>query len=314
MPRYASIDIGTQTIRLLVADAGNNGKIVPIYRDRSIVRLGQGMNESKQLQNEPMNRALSCIKKFVMSARQKGAEHIYPVATACVREAVNGREFLNNVLTETNLLVRLVTGEEEANLSLKGVQSVFNDTPNLSLILDIGGGSTELILTSSQSIECVESIPLGVVTLSEQYLHHDPPLKDDLNILNHTIRSIILTQSNIINNLIKRKCQNVRIIGTAGTVTTLAAMDLKLIEYNIDDVNKHILSYNYLNYLYNMIVNLHAKERLALPGLEPGREIVIIAGTAIILTIMAVLNVQELSVSDAGLLEGILLEKAGVNT
>jgi exopolyphosphatase/guanosine-5'-triphosphate,3'-diphosphate pyrophosphatase len=261
-----------------------------------------------------MNRALSCIKKFVMIARQKGAEHIYAVATACVREAINGRAFLNNVLTETNLMVRLITGEEEANLSLKGVQSVFNDTPNLSLVIDIGGGSTELILTSNQSIECVESIPLGVITLSEQYLQHDPPLKDDLNILNHTIRSIILTQSNIINNLIKRKCQNVRIIGTAGTVTTLAAMDLKLIEYNIDEVNKHILSYNCLNYLYNMIVNLHSKERLDLPGLEPGREIVIIAGTAIVLAMMALLNVQELSVSDAGLLEGILLEKAGVNT
>ncbi|MCX5902940.1 MAG: hypothetical protein NTV89_05595, partial [Proteobacteria bacterium] len=206
------------------------------------------------------------------------------------------------------------TGEEEASLSLKGVQSVFNDTHNLSLILDIGGGSTELILTSNQSIECVESIPLGVVTIAEQYLQHDPPLKDDLDILNHTIRSIILTSSNIIINLIKSNYQNVRIIGTAGTVTTLAAMDLKLIDYDIDVVNKHILFYNYLNYLYNMIVNLHSKERIDLPGLELGREIVIIAGTAIVLTIMALLNVQELSVSDAGLLEGILLEKAGVNT
>jgi exopolyphosphatase/guanosine-5'-triphosphate,3'-diphosphate pyrophosphatase len=314
MPRYASIDIGTQTIRLLVADTGNNGGIVPIYRDRSIVRLGQGMNESKQLQNEPMNRALSCIKKFVMSARQNKADHIFAVATACVREARNGPDFLQQVFSETQVSVRLLTGEEEANLSLLGVQSIFKDRHNRSLIIDIGGGSTELILTSSQSIECVESIPLGVVTLSEQYLQHDPPLKDDLNILNHTIRSIILTNSNIINNLIKSNYQNVRIIGTAGTVTTLAAMDLKLVEYHIDKVNKHVLSYNCMNYLYNMIINLNSKERVYLPGLEPGREIVIIAGTAIVLTIMELLNVQELSVSDAGLLEGILLEKAGVNT
>jgi exopolyphosphatase / guanosine-5'-triphosphate,3'-diphosphate pyrophosphatase len=311
MCRVASIDIGTQTIRLLVADTGANGEIIPVLRDRSIVRLGQGMNESKQLQNDPMSRALSCIKKFVTSARQNGAEHIYSVATACVREAVNGRVFLETVLRETGLSVKLVSGEEEAILSCRGVLSVFSNLRNKSLIIDIGGGSTEIILVNNQTVDFTESIPLGVVSLSEQFLLHDPPHDAELNALHHAIRSTLLTKSSIVNTLKNDNELTVKMIGTAGTVTTLAAMDLKLIDYDIHKVNKHILSPNNLKYHYNTIIAIPSMKRSGIPGLELGREIVIISGTAILLTLMELLGAQELSVSDAGLLEGILLEKAG---
>lgn len=310
MPRYASIDIGTQTIRLLVADLEANN-LIPVHRDRSIVRLGAGMTDEKYLQPDAMERAVSCIIKFVNSARQKRAEHIYAVATACVREAVNGRAFLNTVLRETGISVRLVSGEEEATLSCRGVQSVFSGLYNQSLIIDIGGGSTELILFHNQSVACMESIPLGVVSLTEQFLLHDPPLDAELNALNHSIRSSFLAKSSIVNTLRNDNAQNVLLIGTAGTVTTLAAMNLKLNDYDTDKVNKYILQTNSLKYLYNTILAIPSQERAKLPGLEPGREIVIVSGTAVVLTLMDLLGAQELSVSDAGLLEGILLEKEG---
>jgi exopolyphosphatase / guanosine-5'-triphosphate,3'-diphosphate pyrophosphatase len=311
MSRLASIDIGTQTIRLLVADTDKTGKIISVYRDRAIVRLGEGMIDNHHLQNDPMNRALLCIKDFANSAGQHGAEHIYAVATACVREAVNGRAFLDIILRETGLSVRLVSGEEEAILSCRGVLSVFNNLYNQALIVDIGGGSTELILSSNQSVNGTESIPLGVVSLSEQFLLQDPPLDAELNALNHAIRSTFLTKSALVNTLRNDNMRNVLLIGTAGTVTTLAAMDLKLIDYDIDKVNKYILLFNRLKYHYNNLISIPSVERAELPGLEPGREIVIISGIAVLLTLLDLLGAQELSVSDAGLLEGILLEKAG---
>ncbi len=175
MPRYASIDIGTQTIRLLVADMDSSGGLNPVFRDRLIVRLGAGMSGGGRLQDDAIQRALACIKSFISLARKHKAEHIYAAATACVREAANGRAFLDHIFTETNVSVRLLTGEEEAHLSLTGVRSVFKDKQSLSLIIDIGGGSTEFILSGNQSIDCMESIPLGVVHLSEKYLLHDPP-------------------------------------------------------------------------------------------------------------------------------------------
>jgi exopolyphosphatase/guanosine-5'-triphosphate,3'-diphosphate pyrophosphatase len=208
----------------------------------------------------------------------------------------------------------LLTGEQEANLSLLGVQSIFKDRHNRSLIIDIGGGSTELILSSNQSIDCMESIPLGVVHLSEKYLLHDPPLEEEIRHLRQDVPSLLKSKSKIVNSLETSNSNNIRLIGTAGTVTTLAAMDLKLPEYDIDKVNKHILSYNYLIKLFNYMVAINSNERIELPGLEQGREIVIIPGTAIVLIIMELLIAQELCVSDAGLLEGILLEKAGLYT
>lgn len=310
MSIIASIDIGTQTIRLLVADL-EAGTLIPVHRDRSIVSLGAGMTDEKYLQHDAMGRAAFCIKNFVISATEKGAEHIYAVATACVREAVNGRVFLDTVLRESGISVRVASGEEEATLSCRGVQSVFSGLYTQSLIIDIGGGSTELILSSNQSVDCMESIPLGVVRLTEQFLLHDPPLDAELNALNHAIRSTFLTKSSIVNTLRNDNAHNFLLIGTAGTVTTLAAMDLKLIDYNIDKVNKYILQLNTLKYLYNNIIAIPSLERSGLPGLEPGREIVIISGTAIVLTLMDLLGAQELSVSDAGLLEGILMERAG---
>ena len=310
MSRVASIDIGTQTIRLLVADL-EAGAVIPVLRDRAIVRLGAGMAAENKLHQDSMERALSCICNFVNCARQKGAEQIYAVATACVREAVNGRQFLDTVKHQAGISVRLVSGEEEAILSCRGVLSVFSNLSNQSLIIDIGGGSTELILSSNQSVNCTESIPIGVVSLTEQFLLHDPPLDAELSAMNLAIRSTFLTKSAIVNTLKNDNTKNILLIGTAGTVTTLAAIDLKLIDYDIDKVNKYILFANNLKYHYNNIVSIPLVERAKLPGLEPGREIVIISGTAVLLTLMDLLGAQELSVSDAGLLEGILMEKVG---
>ena len=313
MPRYASIDIGTQTIRLLIADTDSTGKLLPVYRDRSIIRLGEGMKETNCLQNAPMERAVTCIKYFVNTAHQYKTQRIFPAATSCVRESQNGKAFLETVFRETGIVVRLLSGNEEAGLSLRGVQSVFQDNQGCSLIADIGGGSTELILTNSMNAELMESLPLGVVHLSEKYFHNDPPVTEELSELTNEIKLILATNCNIFNYLNHKEIDKLRLIGTAGTVTTLAAIALKMKEYAIEKVNGYLLTGDKLKNIYKELVLIPSYIRKNMAGLEPGREVVIIAGTLIILNIMDMFSLNDLLVSDAGLLEGIFLEAAGVS-
>jgi exopolyphosphatase/guanosine-5'-triphosphate,3'-diphosphate pyrophosphatase len=313
MPRFASIDIGTQTIRLLIADADSPGKLIPVYRDRSIIRLGEGMAEKGCLQQKPMARAASCIKQFIKLSHQYNTRQIFAVATSCVREAPNGKDFLKTIFSETGVAVRLLSGHEEAGLSLRGVQSVFQDNDGHSLVIDIGGGSTELILTKGRNVELMESLPLGVVHLSEKYFHNDPPLPKELSDLRSEITFILTTNCNTYNNIQIRGLNNLRLIGTAGTVTTLAAMDLKMTEYDIEKINGCLLTRDKLQHIYDTITPISSNIRINYPGLEPGREVVIIAGTGILLSIMDLFGLRDITVSDAGLLEGILLEAAGVN-
>jgi len=313
MPRCASIDIGTQTIRLLIADSDSPGKLIPVYRDRSIIRLGEGMTANNCLQERPVERALTCIINFINIAHQYKTQKIFAVATSCVREAQNGKDFLEAVYRETGVAVRLLSGDDEAGLSLRGVQSVFQDNQGHSLIIDIGGGSTELILTNGTTVELMESLPLGVVHLSEKYFHNDPPLPKELSDLTNHINFALSTTCNNYNNVNKKGINNLRLIGTAGTVTTLAAMDLKMTEYDIEKINGCLLTRDKLEHIYDTIILISSNIRKNYPGLEPGREVVIISGTRIILSIMDLFGLWEISVSDAGLLEGILLEAIGVN-
>jgi len=312
MPRFASIDIGTQTIRLLIADSDSPGKLIPVYRDRTIIRLGEGMTANNCLQERPVERALTFIKNYINIAHQYEAQNIFAVATSCVREAQNGKDFLDNIYRETGVAVRLLSGYEEAGLSLRGVESVFQDQQGHSLVIDIGGGSTELILTNGATVEVMESLPLGVVHLSEKYFHNDPPLPKELYDLTNDINFFLTTNCNIYNNIQNRRINNLRLIGTAGTVTTLAAMALKMTEYEIEKINGCLLTLDELEHIYDTIILISSNIRKNIPGLEPGREVVIIAGTRIILSIMELFGLRDISVSDAGLLEGILLEAIGV--
>jgi exopolyphosphatase/guanosine-5'-triphosphate,3'-diphosphate pyrophosphatase len=313
MAKYASIDIGTQTIRLLIAEIDNSGRLFPVFRNRLIVRLGEGMHENNSLKPTSMRRALTCIKNFKKDIDAYGVTDVFAVATSCVREAENGKLFLDKITHQTGISPRLLTGEEEAQMSLKGVQSVFerDRAPSYSLIIDIGGGSTELIVTAKGKMGIAESLPLGVVHLSEKYLLSDPPLVSELDKLKESIFSTLGSRSAALKKLSAENKINIRLIGTAGTVTTLAAMDLKMKEYAVDRINSHLLTRSAIEELYQKMISLSSAKRKKLSGLEKGREVVIIAGTHIILAIMYLIDVYQLWVSDAGLLEGILLEATG---
>jgi exopolyphosphatase/guanosine-5'-triphosphate,3'-diphosphate pyrophosphatase len=307
MKRLASIDIGTQTIRILIADCNDNGEIKPVYRDRQIIRLGADMNSNLHLAEKNIRNAINCISSFKNIADKYGVEKIFAASTACVREASNSNDFIESVYNNTAITPAILSGEQEALLTLKGVQSITSHS-NYSLVIDIGGGSTELILTRNNKVIISESIKLGVVSLAEKFLLNDPPLPEELDLINSEISKILLSGSRSINESLNKNSVP-DLIGTAGTITTLAAMDMKMKVYDPDIINGHVLKIKTIESLFKHLIKIPSTERCSITGLEKGREIVIIPGILILTSVMRLLNNEKLTISDSGLLEGILLDK-----
>jgi len=303
MQRCASLDIGSQTIRLLIADCDDQA-IYPIERDREIIQLGAAMH-SGSLLPEKIELAAACITRFCERARKHGALDVRAVATACVRQAANRKAFLNRVKQACGIVPVVITGEQEAQLALAGVQLVI-PTHSESIIVDIGGGSTELCFLRQGRLQKSISLPLGVIEPTELFLRTDPPAAAD--IADVRVWTIEKLACGIGPQASQTDAAVPEIIATAGTATTLAAMDLKLRDYQPERINAHRLSFAAVNSLLHTMIRLSCKQRSALTGLEPGRERVIIPGTVILQCLMQHFGAASCTVSDAGLLEGILIE------
>jgi exopolyphosphatase/guanosine-5'-triphosphate,3'-diphosphate pyrophosphatase len=305
MKKFASIDIGSQTIRLLVAGVGPAAPLQPVYRDRAIIRLGEGMQGKKVLQPQPMERAVDCVASFIKKARDFGAAEIFPVCTACVRNAENAAAFLQRVLNASGIMPRVLSGDEEARLSMTGVLSALPAGAGRMLIIDIGGGSTEAILLHNAFVQETESFGLGVIGLAEKHLLHDPPLPAEIASLHDAI-DFLLQSSRVLQFVQKAGC---RLAGTAGTITTLAAMALQMTDYDPEKINGCTLNRHTIASLFDTLIKLPLCERQHIAGLENGRAVVIIPGAAAVLAIMQTVHAETILVSDAGLLEGVLIEK-----
>jgi len=298
--KIASIDIGSNTLRLLIAEHSGKG-LQDLVRDREIIRLGRNFYPNRLLSSPAMETALKVIKRFLNRAEKEGVTQIRAVGTGVLREAANSRFFLEKVREETGILIRIVSGIEEADLMARGVISVFPEIRGKTLIFDIGGSSTELVFLRDRQIEERFSLPLGVVGLTETFLRTDPPKSSES-------ASLIVYCRNIIkkNSIKDVKINN--IIGTAGTVTTLAAIHGNLLDYDPNQINRTVLDKTYLWGLSKQILTLPLAKRSRLIGLEPGRADIINAGILLVLEIMDNFSQKILLVSDAGLLEGIILD------
>lgn len=304
MQRLASIDVGSNTIRLLIAEAAVSAPIRPVHIQRRITRLGENFLPDRILQPTAMDRSIAALKEFVELMGHNGVTEYVAGATAVVREASNGSNFLNLVQKQTGLTVRLLSGSEEARLSLLGVSSLITNKDAAMVVFDIGGGSTELIWQghgdSSDIKSC--SLPVGVVHLTETFLQGDPPGHE---------RCLQLRQyvSNVLMELPFDKDSHGSLwIGTAGTVTTLASMFNEMTEYDPARINGTVLEKTWLADLCARLAEMKLAARRKLTGLEPGREDIILAGGLVTLEMMEVFNFPQFTVSDAGLLEGLFLD------
>lgn len=295
-----AIDVGTNTVRLLLGDI-EEGRVVPRSYHRTICRLGGGFHPERGLAPEAMERTLSVLTEMAERVRTEGAAPLRAVGTEALRRAVNGPAFVERVRRETGLPLEIIGGEEEARLSARGVTSALDPVPERALIFDIGGGSTEFVLWERGIPLFHRSYPLGTVQLAEAL----PAEGEQAIYIEAVLDRLEKDLGPHLSSL--RGGDGALLVGTAGTVTTLAALDLEMTEYDWRRVNNHPLSRRRLEDLRRRLTPLDIAGREALAGMEKGRGDLILPGLRTVLAILARFRRQGLTVSDFGLLEGILL-------
>lgn len=297
--RYASIDLGTNTARLLIGST-ESGSISLVLLKRHITRLGGGFTRELGISPEAWQRSLNALTDFAADMKQEGVVRVRAVATSAVRDAVNGAAFCAEVLERTGIGLEVIDGEEEGLLTLSGVLSGLSRKEGDFFVFDVGGGSTEYTLSATHVPLYTESLPLGVVRLTEG--------KGDLPAMEEKIdRELGGLRQRLEGKGLADRLDGATLVGTAGTATTLAAIDLRMVDYDYRYVNNHVLSIDAIREIYARLLPLSPAERLAVPGLEKGREDLIIAGILITLKTMEIFGFERLTVSDFGLLEGVLL-------
>ena len=299
----AAIDIGTNTVLLLVADVqGNVLKVID--EEQRIPRLGQGVDENKVLQPESMQRVIDAILSYkrILEEHYPTIEEVVVTATSAVRDAHNKQEFMDLVKEETGFEVRLLSGEEEARHTFDGAISVIDTDPGDSFfVLDIGGGSTEIAFGEKGKVKDFFSFDMGCVRFRERFLHHDPPFQEEIR----HCREEIEAQFSSKKMKIPRK---VKAVGVAGTVTSLAAINMQLDEYDTRMINGHRIECDKLSKGIE-IFSLHTYEQLLelSPKFLKGREDIFLAGLLILEGFMKHFRVDEIYASTGGIRHGALL-------
>ena len=303
MSKIASIDIGTNTVRMLVCETEPGGGLREIGQERAITRLGEGVGTRKRLLEHRMQGTLSVLAEFRDRCREHEPITIRAVATSAVREADNRDDFLNRVRVELGLEIEVISWEDEARLMIEGVLWRLPDAEKAVLAFDIGGGSTEFILARDRGIAAATGTLLGTVRLTEKFIFHHPIVEKEYRALEEHLRREL--------NLIKEELSAFpfeMLVGTAGTVTTLAAIDGDVFPYDPEKVHGRTLSLDQVKKILADLKGRSLEERVAMKTMEKGREDLIIAGSALVLEIMRAFECDLLMVSEHGLREGIVLD------
>lgn len=304
--RIAAIDIGSNSIRQIVADVDAAGAIRVIDEMKAAPRLAAGLLETSRISDEAMDRAVESLGRMAVLARQLGAQRVDAVATSAVREAANGRQFIARVRRETGLRVRVIDGLEEARLSFRSAVAHFDMGVGRTVVLDIGGGSAELALSADGIVERLASLPLGAVRLTEQFLGDGTDAKS-LARLRAKVRDAVRAQLPV------REWRGAQLIGSGGTFTNLAGLHLtRQGIFTARSVHAARVPRGDLEHLLEWLGAMSPAERRAVPGLNPERADIIVAGLAVVAEVMARLDTREVLVSRYGIREGILLEAARV--
>ena len=282
MTRVAAVDLGTNTTRLLVADVVD-GRVEEVALRQNITRLGEGVDARRRLLPLPIARVRNVLADYRREADALGAECVLAVATSAIRDSENGEAFLGEIEWSYGFATRLLSGDEEAELTRRGVGEVEADT----LIFDVGGGSTEFILGDWH-----ESVDIGSVRLTERF-------GEDIEAIAAHVRPLLPTGPH-----------RTRAIGVAGTVTSLAALDLKLAEYDRERVHGHRLTLDGVSSQLERLAALPLAARRELPALDPERAPVIVAGAVIVREILRHFDLDALEASERDILHGAALAAA----
>lgn len=298
--RVAAIDFGTNTARLLVADRNPDGSFDLVRIEREIVRMGGGFSREEGLSADAIQRGSRCLVRFAGILDGYGVTDPRAVATSAVRDAANGSAFVDLVYRQTGIALTIIDGEQEGALTLTGVIAGLDCRHDSLMVFDVGGGSTEYTLAYTGKAAFIRSLPLGVVRLTEGKVstaEMSEKIDRELDLLT---RAMALSK-------VAAPDKHTVLVGTAGTATTLAAISMQMATYDYRRVHNSMLSIDEIRRIYTLLLTLSLEERLAIPGLEKGREDLIIAGLLITLHTMKRFGFTSFKVSDYGLLEGLIV-------
>jgi exopolyphosphatase/guanosine-5'-triphosphate,3'-diphosphate pyrophosphatase len=299
--RVAVIDVGTNSARLLVADVEGR-QIAPIERRSRVTRLGRGVDLSGRLSAEAIEDACEAIGDYVAALGELGAERVDAIATSAVRDSANGSAFVAELRERFALSARVLDGEEEARLTYLGATSEQTPTEP-TLVIDIGGGSTELIVGTGEEIAFHASLQAGVVRHSERHVSSDPPTAVELESLAADVRGLIET-------VVRPGVEARAGIAVAGTPTSLAAVELQLEPYDPARVHGHVLRLPAIQRMLSQLASAPLSERVAIPGMHPDRAPTIVAGVVILVEAMRAFGLDQIEVSEHDILYGAAIVAA----
>jgi len=307
--RLATIDIGTNTVLLLIVDSGAHKTLTPVTERATITRLGEGVDRSRKLSPKAVARTRACLEEYSRLVEAFAAEQIGIVGTSAMRDAEGGEELRAYVRSIFGVDVRIVSGEEEARLAFRGALSGLRvDSSKETTLFDIGGGSTEIVMgrivEGAPAISFVRSFDVGSVRLTERHFKHDPPAGDEVQALERTLKETLVG--------IPLPADPVSPIGVAGTMTTLASVSLALVPYDGARVHGHVMKTEEIRRLVARLSAMSVESRRKLDGMEPKRADVIVAGGLIALALLERMAADSVVVSDRGVRWGFAAELSHV--
>jgi len=299
--RVAVIDVGTNSTRLLVADVAG-GTVSPLERRSTVTRLGRGVDLSGHLAGEAIEDVCGAIDRYIGILQELGAETVDAIATSAVRDADNGSAFIAELRERFALSARVLDGEEEARLTYLGATSEAPPSEP-TLLVHIGGGSTELIVGTGNEISFHDSLQAGVVRHSERCISNDPPTAEELEALAADVRGLI-------EDSLGAGVQASAAIAVAGTPTSLAAVEIGLEPYDPTRVHGHVLALPSIQRMLSRLASLPLAERIEVTGLHPDRAPTIVAGVVILVEAMRAFGLEQVTVSEHDILYGTALAAA----
>ncbi len=306
----AAIDIGTHTARLLIAEEVEaSERIRPMSRKREYIYLAENYDYpgKRFIQAEAIDRTLGAIHKFKNDIKRFNVLEVYAIATGIIRVAENRSEFIDRIYDKTGIRVRIITGNEEAKLTAKGALKTLNINKSCQhVVFDLGGGTTEFFIANNEA-HTVKSIPLGAMMLTKRFLKSDPPSEIHVDSLfahvDKELKDFIPEFSHMV-------LDGPLVIGTGGTITTLAMILNKITPHDVsaEKINGLVIEKREIEALFKKIKEMPFDKRMSLTGVDQGRAGIIVAGTLVVMKILSLFNSLKLTVSMSDLLEGILFE------
>ncbi len=298
----AGIDCGTNSTRLLVADESGT----TVERLMRITRLGQGVDATGRLAEEAIARTVAVLREYRQVLDRHGVERMRMTATSAARDASNRDDFFAAATAAVGVSPELLGGNEEARLSFLGATAELDPDDGPFLVADIGGGSTEFAVGTSEP-DGVLSTDIGCVRLTEKFLHSDPPAPEELSQAFDVVRGHLEDVARVIPSAAEARC----FVGLAGTVTTMAAVELGLATYDRDRIHHFVLTRAAAEDVFRTLATESRRQRIHNPGLEEARADVIVGGAVVVVAIMRYFELQECLVSEADILDGLVLSLRG---